>query len=226
MGLVLSVVISYAGLHEAAECVRHLVSGTIPFEHPGFDDLVEYYTRELQKSAKQANNWTTACGQGYLCLTEGKGGQVSGAAVKYYHGQPDSTAILFCTKISSFGDSIEEPPVANGDYRKERYSPAKTKTLVLNTNSETITIANRNKSPGPDTQNPAISSEQRETDDNQDTEEKLTWQYTPLDSTPEIHFQSYDDDKPGFFTEDYLRLIIAFDSVEHISPTHACTVVT
>lgn len=233
MGIVLSVVISYAGIHEVIECLRHLVSGVVPYEHPGFDDLVEHYTRELQKSAKQANDWTTASGQGYLYLKEDKNGKLSSADIKYYHNnQPDSAAILFSTKISSFGDFVDEPLVANSDYRKVRYSPSKTKTLVLNTNTEAQRVPKQKKS-GADTQTHANSFDRREPEDTQNTkdtednEDKLTWQYTPLDTTPEIHFQTYADDKPGFFTEDYLRLIIDLDTTKHISPTHACsTIVT
>lgn len=219
MGLVLSAVIAYAGINDAVDCVKHLLSGVLPDTEPDFDDLVQYYTRLLHKAQTTQDDWTTACGQGYLNLTE-EDGQLKTAAIKYYHGYaPDSTAILFSTKISSFGDSIEDNPQPNcgSDYRNERYSPAKTKTIVTNS-SNSFSINNRSKSPGADRVAPgSIDAEpERVADDSeQDTEdtEKLTWNYTPLRPeipTPEIQFQSYEDDKPGFFTDDYLRLIPSF----------------
>ncbi|XP_063821122.1 uncharacterized protein LOC135071261 isoform X3 [Ostrinia nubilalis] len=126
MGLLLSVIISYAGVNEAIETLRHILSGILPDTDPDFQDLVDHYSRLLQKTANHstAADWTVGCGQGYLCLTEDDDGKLKSVAVKYYDGQPDSTAILFSTKISSFGqDSVEDnssQSQANGDYRSER----------------------------------------------------------------------------------------------------------
>lgn len=217
MGLVLSAVISYAGINDAIDCLRHLLSGILPCSDPNFDDLVQYYTALLRKSQNADQDWVTACGQGYLNLTEDADGHLKSAAVKYYHGYaPDSTAILFSTKISSFGDSIDDAPQPNGvsDHRNERYSPAKTKTIVTNT-SNSFSINNRNKSPGADQDTLAESNDAEhaertddtDTQDSETTEKKLTWNYTPLSPNPEIQFQSYEDDKPSFFTEEYLRLL-------------------
>lgn len=224
MGLVLSAVISYAGINEANECLRHILSGVVPDTEPNFEDLVEYYTNLLRKQANSTEDWITACGQGYLSLTEDSKGRLK-SSVKYYQGQPDSTAILFSTKISSFGDSVEDAPQANGDYRTERYSPSVTKTIVSNT-SDSFSIANRNKSPDSDRNSPAESFERIPSTNVSDertekTEEKLTWKYTPLSPTPEIQFQSYDDDKPGF-TDDYLRLILAYVRRARHSQPYAC----
>lgn len=221
MGLVLSAVISYAGINDAIDCLKHLLSGVLPDSDPNFEDLVQYYAALLRKSQNADNDWTTACGQGYLDLTEDTNGKLKTAAIKYYHGYaPDSTAILFSTKISSFGDSIDDAPQPNGvsDYRNERYSPAKTKTIVTNT-SNSFSINNRNKSPGAD-RNTAESIDQEPqesaTDDtnkqkeSEETEEKLTWNYRPLSTNPEIQFNSYEDEKPSYMTEDYLRLLPPF----------------
>ncbi|KOB72189.1 Ferredoxin--NADP reductase [Operophtera brumata] len=219
MGLVLSAVITYAGINDAIDCLRHLLSGILPDTYTNIEELVQYYSAQLRKAQTTEGDWTTACGQGYLNLTEDTNGHLKTASIKYYHGYaPDTTAILFSTKISSFGDSIEDTPQPNGgsDFRNERYSPAKTKTIVTNS-SNSFSINNRNKSPGPDRKTPVESIDrdpgERVTDteterDEEKTEEKLKWNYTPLNPTPEIQLQSYEDDKPGFFTEDYLRLII------------------
>lgn len=232
MGLVLSAVISYAGVNDAIDCLRHLLNGILPNTYPNFEELAQYYTALLRKSQKTEEDWTTTCGQGYLNLTEDTNGHLNTASIKYYHGYaPDTTAILFSTKISSFGDSIEETPQQNGgsDFRNERYSPAKTKTIVTNS-SNSFSINNRNQSPGPDRKTPVESidrdpGERTDTDTQKDidnTEEKLTWNYTPLNPTPEIQLQSYEDDKPGFFTEDYLRLIILYFK-STIPLLHACS---
>lgn len=240
MGLLLSVIISYAGIRDAIETIKHILSGILPESDPDFQDLVDYYTRLLQKSANPATtgDWTRECGQGYLSLTEDKNGILKSAAVKYYDGQPDSTAILFSTKISSFGqESVEDSASsqANGDYRSERYIPTKTKTIISNT-SESFNIGIRNKSPTPsgNISDPnRISSNSFECDASEAPEriddaadEKLTWHYRPLSPTPqtqtlpEIHFQSFDDDKRGVYTEDFLRLIF-IDIGEHCSSSLA-----
>ncbi|KAG6464576.1 hypothetical protein O3G_MSEX014613 [Manduca sexta] len=195
MGVLLSVVISYAGVHEAIECVRHIISGVIPDTQPDFQDLVEYYTSLLRKSANQSRDWIGES-QGYLCLTEDKNGKLRSAAVKYYNdsARSDSTALLFSTKISSFGqESFEENTISNGGYGADRYSPTKTKTIVSNT-SESFSIRHRS---------PVTSSIERT-----EEKEKLSWLYQPqipTPQTPEIHFQSYDDDKPTAYSEEFLR---------------------
>jgi hypothetical protein len=225
MGLLLSIVISYAGYREAMETIQHIMSGMVPDTEPDFQDLVEYYTRLLQKSANPSStaDWTTECGQGYLCLTEDTNGKMKSAAVKYYDGQPNSTAILFSTKISSFGqESCEDSSSsqANGDYRSERYTPTTTKTIIANT-SESFSIGSRNRSPTSienisDPNRFSANSFERDEGDNledDEAKEKLTWHYRPLSPTPqkqtlpEIHLQSFDDETKGVYTEDFLRLI-------------------
>lgn len=233
MGLLLSVIISYAGINEAIETLRHILSGLLPDTDPDFQDLVEYYSRLLQKSANPstAGNWTSECGQGYLCLTEDKNGKLKAAAVKYYDGQPDSTAILFSTKISSFGqDSVEDSSSqsqANGDYRSERYLPTTTKTIVTNT-SESFSVGVRDRSPTSvenisDPNRISPSSFERDDADaleKNEAKEKLTWHYRPKSPTPqtqtlpEIHFQSFDDQK-GVYSEDFLRLILSDFGMHH-----------
>lgn len=226
MGLMLSVVISYAGALEAIECIRHLISGIIPSTDPDFEDLIQYYNKLLQNSANPSHNdWISACGQGYLSLSENKDGKLESAAVKYYDGQPSSTALLFSTKISSFGqDSLEDNSHANGGYSSERYTLTKTKTIISNT-SESFSVGNRRRSP---TYNENVSdsvpyssdsSERRERNAREADDDKVSWEYRPLTPTsplPEIHFQSYDEDKPNVgFSEEYLRLI--YIDVEHTS---------
>ncbi|XP_072940449.1 uncharacterized protein Lmpt isoform X2 [Epargyreus clarus] len=217
MGLMLSVVISYAGALEAIECIRHIVSGIIPRSDPDFEDLIQYYNKLLQNSANPSHNdWISACGQGYLSLKENKEGKLESVAVKYYDGQPSSTAILFSTKISSFGqDSLEDNSHVNGGYSSERYTPTKTKTIISNT-SESFSVGNRRRSP---TYNENVSdsvpyssdsSERRERNAREASNENVAWEYSPLTPTsplPEIHFQSYDEDKPGSvgYSEEYLR---------------------
>lgn len=225
MGLLLSIIISYAGVNEAIETIKHILSGILPDTDPEFQDLVDYYTRLLQKSANPSNvgDWTE-CGQGYLSLAEDKNGKLKSAAVKYYDGQPDSTAILFSTKISSFGqDSVEDSSQtqANGDYRSERYTPTlptKTKTIITNT-SDSFSVGLRDRSPTSvenisDPNRFSANSFERDGDalERNEAKEKLTWHYRPKSPTPqpqtlpEIHFQSFDDQK-GVYSEDFLRLI-------------------
>ncbi|XP_046960277.1 paxillin-B isoform X4 [Vanessa cardui] len=206
MGLLLSVFISYVGFHEALECMKHIFSGIVPNTDPDFDDLVEYYTRLLQKTANKLppRDWTSECGQGYLCLTEDKHGILKSAAVNYYDRQPNSTAILFSTKISSFGqDSIEEGSQANGDYRIDRY-PTKTKTIISDT-SESFSVRQKSRSPTTSVYIPDPN------EDEGNKKEKLTWEYRPKtpppSPLPEILFQPYSSDKNGNvpFSEEFLR---------------------
>lgn len=224
MGLFLSVVISYAGVQEALECMKHILSGMLPDTDPDFQDLVEYYTRLLKKSSSQSNphasaDWTKECGQGYLCLTEDTNGKLKSASIKYYDGQPNSTAILFSTKISSFGqESVEDSSHSNGDYRTERYTPSKTKTIISNT-SESFSIGYRNRSPtSENVSDPPFSAhsfEHEDRDEDREASEKLTWHYRPKSpiqlqpTLPEIQFQSFDEDKRGVnvYSEEFLRLL-------------------
>lgn len=226
MGILLSVVISYAGVQEAVECIKHILSGMLPDTDPDFQELVDYYTRLLQKSSSQSNphasvDWTKECGQGYLCLTEDINGKLKSASVKYYDGQPNSTAILFSTKISSFGqESVDDSSQPNGDYRTERYTPSKTKTIISNT-SESFSIGYRNRSPtSENVSDPPLSAnsfehEDREEEDTNDASGKLTWHYRPKSpiqpqpTLPEIQFQTFDEDKRGVsvYSEEFLRLL-------------------
>lgn len=213
MGLLLSVIISYAGFHEAIECMKHIISGIIPDAEPNFNDLVEYYTRLLQKTANASpRDWTKESGQGYLCLTDDKNGNIKSAAVKFYGGQPNSTAILFSTKISSFGqDSFEESAQANGDYRVDRY-PTKTKTIISNS-SESFSVGSRNRSPTSSGNISDSNPEPDELDDGNKNKQKLSTESTPKtppsSPLPEILFESYSGDKNGDikYNEDFLRLI-------------------
>lgn len=220
MGLLLSVIISYAGVHEAMECLNHIVSGMLPDTDPDFRDLVEYYSLLLQKTSNPSitADWTKESGQGYLCLSEDKNGNLKSATVKYYDGQPNSTAILFSTKISSFGqESVEDTTQTNGDYRTERYTPTKTKTILTNS-SESFSVGHRNRSPTsenisdrPFSPN-SFERDEREAEEKSEAD-KLTWHYRPKSpirpTLPEIHFQSFEDDARGVnvYSEDFLRLI-------------------
>lgn len=221
MGLLLSVIISYAGVREAIECLNHIISGLLPETEPDFRDYVQYINKLLQRQANpSAALHTTQCGQGYLCLTEDENGFLKSAAIKFYGEVPDSTAILFSTKISSFGqDSVDDTNQANGDCRTERYTPTKTKTIISNT-SESFSVGIRDKSPASenisDHRFSANSSERDERDEaNSESTEKLTWHYRPKSpvqpTLPEIQFQSYDDDTPGvnIYNEEFLRLIFS-----------------
>ncbi|XP_026490053.1 paxillin homolog 1 isoform X2 [Vanessa tameamea] len=222
MGLSLSVFISYVGFHEALECMKHIFNGIVPNTDPDFNDLVEYYTRLLQKTANKLppRDWTSECGQGYICLTEDKNGILKSAAVNFYDRQPNSTAILFSTKISSFGqDSIEEGSQANGDYRIDKY-PTKTKTIISDT-SESFSVRQKNRSPTTSVYIP---------DPNEDEgikKEKLTWEYRPKtpppSPLPEILFQPYSSDKNGNvpFSEEFLRSLdgIKFRPLQRSDPS-------
>ncbi|CAH2106994.1 unnamed protein product [Euphydryas editha] len=219
MGLLLSVVISYVGFHEALECMKHIISGIIPDTDPDFNDLVEYYTRLLQKTANTPSprDWTSECGQGYLCLTEDKHGILKSAAVKFYERQPNSTAILFSTKISSFGqDSLDESSQANGDYRIERI-PTKTKTIITDS-SESFSVGQKNRS---------TSSEHIPDESEGINKEKLTWEYRPKTPSPsplpEILFQPYSSDKNGdvAYSEEFLRSLdgIKFRPLQRSDPS-------
>lgn len=221
MGLMLSAVITYAGVHEAVECMKHILSGIVPNTEPNFEDLVEYYTALLKKSqnanSSTAVDWIKESGQGYLFLTEDENGKLKSVAVKYYGNQTNSTAILFSTKISSFGqESLEDGEVqTNGDYSSERY--IQTKNILTNT-SDSIKVGNGNRSSSreniSDLNCVTSNSVEHENDGEQtEAEEKLQWHYRPKNSPstqqtlPEIHFQSFDDDKRGVYSEDFLRLI-------------------
>ncbi|XP_047986167.1 uncharacterized protein LOC125226279 isoform X2 [Leguminivora glycinivorella] len=222
MGLVLSAIISYAGVLEALECLRHILAGVVPDTEPDFQDLLEYYSGLLHKAAQTANSsdWTTRCGQGYLCLTQDDNGKLARAAVKYYDGQPDSTAILFSTKISSFGqESVESNNShANGDYRTERYTPTRTKTIITNA-SESFSVGNRNRSPAscenisdPNHFLGNSSGRDERSTERSEAKEKLTWHYRPKSPTPQnlpdIQFHSSVDEEirsNEAYSEDFLR---------------------
>lgn len=234
MGLLFSAILSYAGALEAIECFKHILAGMLPDSEPDFEELSQYYRRLLQRSANSANPgrgggdecWARAGGQGYLCLTENADGSLKSAAVKYYDGShPDSTAILFSTKISSFGqDSLDSNSSQANGYGKntpERYNTATTKTIISNT-SDSVNIGQRNRSCTPtydhvsDPTHFSGNSFERSQDDQRsetsDGKEKLTWHYRPKSpvpqALPEIHFQTEDTEKDGepAYGEDFLRL--------------------
>ncbi|KAJ2946861.1 hypothetical protein O0L34_g16191 [Tuta absoluta] len=227
MGLALSALISYAGIRDALECLQHISRGMLPDVEPDFRDLVDYWTMLLQKSANPSNSadWTRQTGQGYLCLTEDTEGKLKSAAVKYYDGQPDSTAVLFSTKISSFGqESVESNSShANGDYRTDRYTPTRTKTII-SSSLESFSVGQRNRSPTSENiSDPRFSEgssfERDEREDKDENNEKVTWHYRPKSPItpqplPEIQFQSYDDDTRGVkvYSEDFLR---SLDGIKH-----------
>lgn len=240
MGLLLSVVITYAGVNEAVECVRHIISGIVPETQPDFQDLVEYYTAQL-RTAKNANpsaDWSKECGQGYLYLTEDKHGKLKSVGVKYYGNESNSTAILFSTKISSFGqESVDDNEnQANGHYKSDRYM-TKTKTILTN-NSESFNISHRNRSTTPRENiadsNTVLNDSVEPYDQGQENgvKEKLTWHYSPMSpdrtpqTLPEIHFQSFDDDRKGIYSEDFLRLIFIGMplNMSHVN-FHACRII-
>ncbi|KAH9640907.1 hypothetical protein HF086_011223 [Spodoptera exigua] len=237
MGLLLSVVISYAGAHEAMECLKHILSGVIPDSQPDFQELVEYYSSQLKKAANTSStgDWSKECGQGYLYLTEDKNGKLKSAAVKYYGDNTNSTAILFSTKISSFGQESLEESQSNGDTKSDRYIPTKTKTILTNT-SGSISVGQRNRSPTPTTRETISDSNHNsftsnsvapEAKEEDGADEKLTWHYRPLSPTrtpptlPEIHFQSFDEDKRGVYSEDFLRSLdgIKFRPLQRSDPS-------
>ncbi|XP_069354746.1 uncharacterized protein [Maniola hyperantus] len=204
MGLLMSVAISYIGFHEALECMRHIISGIVPETEPNFNDLVEYYTRLLQKSANSPRDWTRDCGLGYLSLTEDKEGRINAAEVKYYDRQHNTTALLFSTKISSFGqDSVEENTQSNGDIAIERYPLTKTKTIISNT-AESFSVGQKNRSSSPTHRRSpnAYKHDDRTGYEENDASRKLTWEYSPKQSPrnpssplPEIQFESYSGEK-------------------------------
>lgn len=214
--------------------MKHIISGIIPDTEPNFNDLVEYYTRLLQKTANATpRDWTKECGQGYLCLTEDKNGNLKSAAVKFYGCQPNSTAILFSTKISSFGqDSFEDNSQANGDYRIDRY-PTKTKTIISNS-SGSFSVGSRNRSPSSSGNISDNAEPEESTDDGNKDKQKLTWEYTPKtppsSPLPEILFESYSGDKNEnvAYSEEFLRLILFI--IDHctsfIANHNSCSVVT
>ncbi|XP_013135828.1 PREDICTED: uncharacterized protein LOC106101210 isoform X2 [Papilio polytes] len=213
MGLMLSLVISYAGINEAIECLKHIIRGVVPDGEPNFEVLVEYYTRLLNKSSNSSSpgEWIKECGQGYLVLTEDKNGSLKSAAVKYY-GQTRSAAILFSTKISSFGqESVEETSQANGTYGADLYTPTKTKTIISNT-SESVSIGGRSRITTPQNTVNSDNSFDNEEELNAAIEDKdkLSWHYKPQSPSrkplPEIHFHSYNADRDSTaYSEDFLR---------------------
>ncbi|KPJ01622.1 hypothetical protein RR46_08659 [Papilio xuthus] len=232
MGLMLSLVISYAGINEAIECLKHIIRGVVPDGEPNFEALVEYYTRLLNKSSNPSSpgEWIKECGQGYLVLTEDKNGSLKSAAIKYY-GQTRSAAILFSTKISSFGqESVDESSQANGDYGADLYIPTKTKTIISNT-SESISIGGRSRITTP--QNTINSKNSENSFDNEEelnaaieNKAKMSWHYKPQSPTrkplPEIHFQSYDADRDSTaYSEDFLRSLdgIKFRPLQRNDPS-------
>ncbi|CAG4976744.1 unnamed protein product [Colias eurytheme] len=215
MGLMLSVVLSYAGFNEALECIKHILSGVIPDTEPNFQDIVEYYTSLLQKSPNPSTPpvWTVESGQGYLHLTEDKDGRIKSAAIKFYGDK--TIALLFSTKISSFGQDSVEDSQANGDYRLERYIPTKTKTIISES-SESFSVGYKKRSPTTsetisDSNGPLDNSREEDELVGVQNREKLSWEYVPKSPSPtplpEINFQSYDDDKIGdaTYSESFLR---------------------
>ncbi|XP_032511303.2 transforming growth factor beta-1-induced transcript 1 protein isoform X7 [Danaus plexippus] len=235
MGIMLSVLISYVGIHEAIECLKHIISGLIPDTEPNFNDLVEYYTHLLRKTANspKTRDWTTECGQGYLYLNEDKDGRIKSASIKFYNTPSNSTALLFSTKISSFGqDSVEENSQANGDYRTEKYPATKTKTIISNT-SESFSVGNKTRPAAESISDPTSSPMSPNSFDNSarsmsnDAQLKLTWEYTPKTPpstpVPEIHFQPYGGDNNGDigYSEEFLRSLdgIKFRPLQRNDPS-------
>ncbi|XP_068630762.1 serine/threonine-protein kinase fray2-like [Battus philenor] len=232
MGLMLSIVISYAGINDTIECLKHIIRGVVPDGEPDFQDYVEYYARLLHKSTNQSTNqdWIKESGQGYLVLTEDKKGSLKSAAIKYY-GQTRTAAILFSTKISSFGqESFDENSKANGDYRKDRNTPTKTKTIISN-NSESFSVGTRSRISTP--QNTLDSNYSGNSFDNEEElnaaiadKEKLSWHYKPQSPSrkqlPEIHFQSYDAERDNpSYSEEFLRSLdgIKFRPLQRNDPS-------
>ncbi|XP_041976255.1 paxillin homolog 1 isoform X3 [Aricia agestis] len=231
MGILLSVFVSYVGLKEAAECMRHILSGVVPASDANFDELVEYYTRLQRQTANPPAlpDWTADSGQGYVAWTEDADGRLRAGAIKF-HGTPsNSTALLFSTKISSFGQySVDDAPQENGDYGSNRYPLNRTKTIISDT-AESFSVGSKNKSRSatptrsverghgesparmtwqytPKSVTPASSVER----DYGQSPARTTYQYTPESPTmtlPEIQFQSYDEDKREnvTYSEEYLR---------------------
>lgn len=243
MGLLFSVILSYAGALEALECFKHILAGMLPDSEPDFHDLVQYYTSLLHRNANPGvhgagGDWTASSGQGYLCLVENTDGSLKSAAVKYYDGsKPDSTAILFSTKISSFGqDSVDSNSShANGYGKKtpERYNQTTTTTVISNS-SESFNIGQRNRSCTPTYENVSDptrfsgnSFEHSQDDQRSETsegKEKLTWHYRPKSpvpqTLPEIHFQTSEDTESkdeAAYSEDFLRLIFSVCCALHTS---------
>lgn len=245
MGIIFSLVISYAGVNEAIECIRHIMCGMIPEGDPDFQDLVDYYNKLLHKSSNHNSSategWNKLSGQGYLSLSEDDDGKINKAAIKYYDGTTDSTALLFSTKISSFGQESVESVASNqskpngdcGSKQSERYTT--TKTMVTNT-SESFSVGQRNKSPTASYENisdptlfsgNSFTSNEGEEEEKFEVKEKLTWHYRPLSPVPtllpEIHFQPYDEsaNKDSVYPEEFLRLILrvliicTFHSIPH-----------
>lgn len=209
MGLLLSVIITYAGVNEAIECLRHIIRGVVPNTEPDFQDLIDYYTRRLRKSANFSQNWITEP-QGYLCLTEDRKGNLDSGTIKYYNAQPNSTAILFSTKISSFGQDTIEDSISNGHYKHAKSIPTKTKTIVSKS-SESFSVGHSHRT----------SDNVKNKDDARDNSTRIHVPQSPSDEPPEIRFQSYDDDKPGAYNEDFLRLIC----ITITSESRACSAV-
>ncbi|XP_052738685.1 uncharacterized protein LOC128198288 isoform X2 [Bicyclus anynana] len=211
MGLLMSVAISYIGFHEAFECMKHIISGIVPDTEPNFNELVDYYTRLLQKSANSPRDWTRGCGLGYLSLTEDKDGRINLAQVKYYDQQHNTTALLFSTKISSFGqDTIDESTQTNGDIGTDGYLPTKTKTIISDTD-DSFSVGQKIRSTTPTRQSPNTFG--RPGTDEYDANRKLTWEYTPKEkspkpsSPPEIQFESYSGNQNGeiVLSDNFLR---------------------
>ncbi|GBP84407.1 hypothetical protein EVAR_47794_1 [Eumeta japonica] len=241
MGLMWSTVLSYAGILEALEFFKNITNGMIPEGDPDFRDLVEYYRSQLElraNSSAPSNDWIDESNHGYLYLIEDDRGKLHSASLKYYGNHPDSTAILFSTKISSFGqDSVESiisnNGKANGDYytnRSERY-PITTKTIVTNT-SESFSVGQRSRSPtvsrdGVSDSNRCYDNRSKDNDDRDEqaeNEEKLTWRYRPLSPSPtlpEIRFQSYDGDDKGVCDDEFLRSLdgIKFRPLQRNDPS-------
>ncbi|XP_050676083.1 uncharacterized protein LOC126973001 [Leptidea sinapis] len=205
MGLLLSVIITYAGVNDAIECIKHIISGIVPNTDPDFQDLVEHYARLLRGSVEFNNE----CGNGYLVVASDENGTIKSASVKFYGGNPHSTALLFSTKISSFGeDSFEDNSRANGDYRIER----STKPKAITSESSGSFSVGKNIS----NSNDSYQNEQSV------KKERLSWEYIPKAPSPqplpEFSFQSYEDDRIGdiAFSDKFLR---SLDGINRNDPS-------
>lgn len=205
MGVMLSLLIGFAGVVEALACYRTIACGLLPPEKANFDNLKKTYdsmiAASLSRTSSRSDNWKVGV-QGYLDIKGGgKDGPIQ-ASIKYLGEEDDTTHLLFSKKISSFGQE-------STDYESENHTINRSQITTQMPQGQSVYLEHHKSSPVEIEESNFWGGE-----DEEKPKEKVTWHYRPLTPTnesslPEIHFDSYDkpdmEDGSLSYSEDYLR---------------------
>lgn len=221
MGLMLSLLIGCAGVLEALACYQTIQYGLIPRDRPDMDSLRKTYdamfSESVSKPHSRSETWSLGV-QGYLEIESGRKKGPLKAQIKYLGGDDDPVAMLFSTKVSSFGqESVEYENIRPTTPESSVENHIKTQepqghSFCLSSLSPKITPVSSRENL---TRNFWDEEEDASSNVESESKEKIQWHYRPITPTedtplPEIHFDSYErksdannEDAP--YSEDFLR---------------------